>query len=77
MYATIGLAIVGFSIIIDWINNRYIMDAKIKDDWIIYLVSAIGIISIVLMLSIGFLFFTQMLGLMINLTTLESFTDGI
>ena len=75
-YATVGLAIISFNILIDWIAGRKVM-GDVTEDWKNYAVKIVGIASFVLMISIGFLLFTQVLSTIINLTTLESFTNGI
>jgi palmitoyltransferase len=75
-YATVGLAIISFNILIDWIAGRKVM-GDVTEDWKNYAVKIVGIASFVLMISIGFLLFTQVFSTIINLTTLESFTNGI
>jgi len=68
-YATLGLALVSFNILIDWIIGKKVV-GDVEDEFKIYAFPIIGIASLLLMLSIGFLFFTQMIGAMSNLTTL-------
>lgn len=76
-YATIGLGIVSFNILIDWIIGRKVMEDYKDDSWVTYAVIMIGILSIMLMISIGFLLVTQLLAGLINMTTLEGFIEGI
>lgn len=75
-YATVGLAIVSFNILIDWIAGKKVV-GDVHDEFKIYAFPIIGIASLLLMLAIGFLLVTQMISAMSNITTLESFTDGV
>lgn len=68
-YATAGLAVVSLNILIDWMLDRKVM-GDVKEDWKIYVITAVGLASFLLMLAIGFLLVTQLLSTMINLTTL-------
>ena len=74
-YATFGLAIITFSILIDFFSDEGIM-RTVSDPGKKALYGTC-IASALLMLSIGFLFITQMITTVDNLTTLESFTKDI
>lgn len=68
-YATLGLGIVSFNILIDWIIGKKVI-GDVQDPFKIYAYPIIGIASLLLMISIGFLFITQMICALNNLTTL-------
>jgi hypothetical protein len=70
LYATLGLGIVAFSIIIDWIKGEGGVIDSLEENWKKYITIATGLTSLVLMMSIGFLLSTQLISAMINLTTL-------
>lgn len=73
LYATLGLGIVSFNILIDWIVGKKVV-GDVQEEWKIYVFPIVGIVALLLMLAIGFLCVTQLIGAMGNLTTLESFT---
>ena len=75
-YATVGLAFVGLNICIDWLFTKQVL-MQMGEDYRFYLCIAAGVASILLTLSIGFLFFTQMMTTAVNLTTLDTFTEGV
>ena len=77
LYATIGLGIVSFNILIDWMIGRKVMGDFNDDDWRTYAVIMIGIFALMLMIAIGFLLATQLIAALINMTTLEGFIEGI
>lgn len=73
-YATVGLIIISFNILIDWAAGRKVTgDLKEDEIWKFYVILAVGIAALMLAIAIGFLLFTQILSTAINLTTLETF----
>jgi hypothetical protein len=70
-----GLLMVAITFTIDWYTGEFYASQLNKTQYYTYYFSCIT--SYMLSSSIGFLFVTQMITACQNITTLESFTDGI
>jgi hypothetical protein len=71
----IGLLIVAVTFTVDWLNGGFYAKQHKEVHYYTYYFACIT--SYMLASSIGFLFVTQMLTACRNITTLESFTEGI
>ena len=70
-----GLSIVAISITIDYLTGSFYANLLTENEEIWLYIACVS--SYMLALAIGFLFVTQMMTACQNITTLESFTDGI
>ena len=76
LYATLGLAIVWISLAVDGLKGWPLL-AKLGSGLEVTMLAVAGIGALLLFLSIGVLFVTQMMMLCDNYTTLESFVPGV
>jgi hypothetical protein len=76
LYATVGLGIVWISVAIDGLSG-WVMMSKIQSNIAQFLMGAAAVFALLLFLSIATLLISQIIMVVSNYTTLESFVPGV
>ena len=77
LYATLGCLVIVASIGGDWMFADSRIRVSIKDENKSYFIIFIGVAAMLLVIAIGILLVTQVISSWQNLTTLDTFLDGI